>query len=311
MDSLERQFEGHLALAFVNCDGSQTPLAISHFRDAMFLVDETGSFGHMRLCLVHGLIQRELGEHTLTVHLIEKYNEAIAEMMDPAESALSLELLGMAFFRMGRSADAHELWADAERCAQETGGGTRVGFILGWHAVAYLHQQRWQDAAEYFARSEDVYRAIGPAFRGTYASAGLAAARAKLGDPVQEIAPLQRAVRLAEAKFHIRQESLWLRYLGETLLAVGDVEGALEALQRSAEISLRCRLYGRMRATRDLIIDHLSKSRDDRLLGNYREYHQLEQRMVAQSLTDRETSLQLLESIREWNRKNSIAMLEV
>lgn len=310
-DSLATQFEGHLALAFVCCDGTQTPRALAHFRDALFLSEETDSFGHRRLCMVHGLVQRELGEHVLTVHLMEKYTEAVAAVGDQAEQALALELLGMAFFRMGRSAEAHESWNDAEHHAEATGGGARVGIIRGWHGVAYLHQQRWEDAAESFDGAKEIFDVIGPDSRQIYTIAGLATARAKLEDAEQAIVPLQRAVRMAEARLHARQESLWLRYLGEIQMAAGDCEGALESFHRSAEISLRCRLFGRMRAVLDASLGYLEQMGDPRLLTTYRQYRQMEHQLVLQSLADRETSLQLLETIRAWNRKSSYLMLEV
>lgn len=310
--SLSTQFDGYVGLAFAHSQELEFDEAIEHFKDALFIADSVPAQNQARLWLVHGLLQRELGEHNIAIHLFENYFQKVAPSENSAELAFVHELLGMGFIRMGRDGEAHEAWAEARRYESRLGRGARTARLFGWHGLAHLQMGHWSEAAESFRQCRDSATEPNLDMKLVYAEAGLAAALAKLEDPKNHITPLRRAALLAEAKLQTRYESYYLRYLADTLMAAGEQDEAVEAYLRASEVSLRALLFQRARYCFQAVLAHYDA------LGNreaglefHRQYVHLDQRIQKIQMAHREISLQLLESIREWRRKTSEDLVEL
>lgn len=311
-DSLRTQFDGYVGLAFAHSQELEFDEAIEHFKDALFLADSLRPEDQNRLWLVHGLLQRELGEHNIAIHLFEKYYQKVAPSDNSAELAFIHELLGMGFIRMGRDGEAHESWSEARRYESRLGSGARTARLFGWHGLAHLQMGHWVEAAESYRQCRDAATDPNRDLKLVYAEAGMAAALARLEDPKKHIAPLRRAVLLAEAKLQTRYESYFLRYLADTLMAAGEQDEAIEAYLRGSEVSLRALLFQRVRYCFQAVLSHYDHIGNREVgMDFHREYVQLDQRIQKIQMAHRETSLQLLESIREWRRKSSEDLVEL
>ena len=300
-DSVVSQMRGHATLAVCDTFQNEVVRGVGHFREALFLSETCGHIWDSRLELVHGLLQRELGEHNLAVDIFEGIYRGVLRHADPLETFYAAFVLGMGFFRMSRFPEAIEVWDAAEGYLGDGAHPVKVAHLRAMKGAVNLYRTEWQEAERCFDEAEELFTALDVEDQLAYTRAGRAAAWAKQGDPQRAIGPLQRAVRYAEARLHSRLESLWLLHLAEAYVQVGQEELALESYVVCSQRAVESRLFGRGRASYHAVLKYLeARGERDRLLDYHRKYLEVEKTIQATQKADRENSLNLLQAVREW-----------
>lgn len=310
-DMVSTQMQAHLVLAICHAFRNAPTEAVNEFREAIYLSDQCDDVLRNRIELVHGLLQLELGEHSLAIDTFETAYVQTLQSKDPDEIAFMEQQLGLAFYRIGRLGEAIELWESAEGNLERTGLTLRLAHVRVLLGLAHFSVGRFRESKSRFCESLALFETERSNEFAAYPSAGLALAQRRLEENVDVVGPLQRAVRFAEGRMHIRYEALWLQHLAEAYLANGEKELGMESYLLCADRAIQARMPSRARLAFRSVLAHIAAEGDQEDLLRYHVlYCKAEEQMELNHKQDRELSLVLLHSLRDWRMMRSAGRIE-
>ena len=299
-DNLCEQLEGTATLVYLDAVQNSPATAITRLRDAHFLCDGLPRKDTLRVCLLHGVIQRELGAFTLAVDSLEHCYKDSLGVGHPKETAMVMQCLALTFYRMGRSAEAMELWEAAEPIVADHCHPLEWGHLQAGKALICILHKDWDSALKLYQSAHEVFVDFGADTFSAYALAGAASASMHLGQPGEAIAPLQKAAHRADALDHLRYAALFFCKLAGAHALIGQKEQAIEAYEISATRAMEAQLHARARHAYHTLIDLAEDLGDSRKIAAYhRAYIKAEKLMMQATVKQNEYSLQLLRLVDE------------
>ncbi len=299
-DNLSEQLEGVTSLTYLDAVQNKPEAAIVSFRDAQFLCDGLPRKETLRVCLLHGIIQRELGAFSLAVESLERcYSEAIS-LRNPKETAMVMQCLALTFYRMCRFPEAMELWEAAEPIVADHCHPLEWAHLQAGKALIAIARQDWPTAINLYEGAHKTFVEFGAETFAIYALAGAASASMHLGNPAVAIPPLQKAAQRAEAMDHLRYASLFFQKLADAYALIGERERAIEMYEIAAARSMEAQLHTRARIAFHSAIALAEEIGEPiQTDAHHRAYVKAEKAMMDASIKQNEASLRLLRLVHE------------
>ncbi len=299
-DNLSEQLEGMTSLTYIEAVQNNPEAAIVGLRDAQFLCDGLPRKETLRVCLLHGIIQRELGAFSLAVESLERcYVEAI-HLGNPKETAMVMQCLALTFYRMCRFPEAMELWEAAEPIVADHCHPLEWAHLQAGKSLIAISKKEWHSAIKLYEGAHRTFVEFGAETFAIYALAGAASASMHLGHPAVAIPPLQKAAQRAEAMDHLRYASLFFHKLADAYVLIGERERAIEMYEIAAARSMEAQLHRRARIAFHAAIALAGElGEPNRLDAHHRAYVKAEKAMMDASIEQNEASLRLLRLVHE------------
>ncbi len=170
---------------------------------------------------------------------VDYFNQALMLYQETGDDALvanTMNNLGQTLLQMGRLSEAHELFTNADATAQRVGDEATLATAEDNIGRVLLAQGEPQQAKDVFERNLERRRRLGDPLGTATSLVHLATAVADLGEPAIAERDLQRALDLVRELQVPQLERDIHQNLAELQERQGDLQGAIQSLQRYHEI---------------------------------------------------------------------------
>lgn len=305
-NSVEQQLEGLLALAFCRAIENNSSAAVDLLREAAFLSESVNPEWLPRVHYLHGVVQRELGEHLLSVEAHERALRKAIAVGHKQEIPVITQSLGMTLFRMECRKEALELWLMVEEDISRSDLPAEYGHLLAMIAHYHLREGEYGLAEERYGQAIRAFASASDDAHVLLSKGRLAIVWLEQGRALEAVEHLRRACLFAESEMRARSEATLLHYLGKALLLTGQTAEGEETLLRAVEKCVQMRMPGLLRQTYRLLIDGRTEAGDTAgALELANRFMAASEALEVRGVQNAEIAMRAVQLAHDWQEKES------